>query len=197
MLALANARLPFGLRFLLKIGWSPNQPKSTYTRGGDEKTMKIPSSFLLFLLLLLLLILGGVVDGAQATTPVDPRHAHGDKSHSSTSKQTQTQSLSKTADSITIRPNKSAETGSAKEHAFNSFSDMTQSMPSEAVKNELARKHELPGQQTSVLTPGDAASTTVSSPSLNNATTGAAPRIETGSGMSIPQPSTGASGVFK
>jgi hypothetical protein len=194
MLALANARLPFGLRFLLKIGWSPNQPKSTYTRGGDEKLMKIPSSFLL---LLLLLILGGVVGGAQATTPVDPRHAHSDKSQSSTSKQTQTQSLSKTADSITIRPNKGAETGSTKEHAFNSFNDMTQSMPSEVVKNELARKHELPGQQTSVLTPGDAASTTVSSPSLNNATTGAAPRIETGSGMSIPQPSTGASGVFK
>ncbi len=142
--------------------------------------MKIPTVFLF-------LLLGGSVSSAQVTTTVDPRHAPGTKA----------QPQGKPSDSMTIRPNKSAETSSAKEHAYNSFSDMSQSMPSEAVKNELVRKHALPGQQTQVLTPGDSAVTSVSSPSLNSATTGAAPRIETGSGMSIPQPTGGTSGVFK
>jgi hypothetical protein len=157
-----------------------------------RKPMKIPAA-----LLFLTLSLSGSVSVAQANTPVDPRHVANSKALPQLSKATQAQPQSKPSDSITIRPNKSAETGSAKEHAYNSFNDMSQSMPSEAVKNELVRKHALPGQQTQVLTPGDSAATSVSSPSLNNATTGAAPRIETGSGMSIPQPTGAASGVFK
>jgi hypothetical protein len=157
-----------------------------------RKPMKIPTAFLF-----LTLSLGADVSGAQANTPVDPRHAANSKAHPQLSKATQAQPQSKPSDSITIRPNKNAETGSVKEHAYNSFSDMSQSMPSEVVKNELVRKHALPGQQTQVLTPGDSAATSVSSPSLNNSTTGAAPRIESGSGMSIPQPTGAASGVFK
>ncbi|MDR3617386.1 MAG: hypothetical protein P4L53_27770 [Candidatus Obscuribacterales bacterium] len=146
---------------------------------------------------LLVLFLGGTMEPTLATQPSESRRTHGNKANSPISKVSQSQPQSKPADTIIIRPNKNAETGSAKVHAFNSFSDMTQSMPAQAVKEELVRKRELPGQRTSVLTPGDASNTSISSPTLNNATTGAAPRIESGSGMSIPQPTGGSSSVFK
>ncbi|HEY9757025.1 MAG TPA: hypothetical protein V6C97_17805 [Oculatellaceae cyanobacterium] len=77
-------------------------------------------------------------------------------------------------------------------HSSNTFSDISQSLPAAAVKEDLARKHELPSAQTAVLRPGAPAGTPMgttggSAPSSSAATSGSSPEILSPGKVAIPE----------
>jgi hypothetical protein len=77
-------------------------------------------------------------------------------------------------------------------HSSNTFSDISQSMPAAAVREDLRRKHELPSAQTAILRPGAPAgapmgATAGSAPSNSAAATGSSPEILSPGKVAIPE----------
>lgn len=134
----------------------------------------------------LALITTGTVTVASAYAADPPTRAASNALNGAVSKQ---KNMRTPRRHIEFTPAMSASQG---QHSSNTFSDISQSMPAAAVKEDLARKHELPSAQTAVLKPGAPAGTPMgttagSAPSSSAATSGSSPEILSPGKVAIPE----------